>query len=138
MIQETFSAVAYGLIKTANFLGISYNEANILVYFVIVPMVWAWMVDRAYRTHVLKASYATVVLATVLIGGNVSELCDTIFMVCVYFLCLFEPIGISYVQSSVIFCVIVPVVIHLCLMRFIKKKTASPIPPEITSSGQRD
>ena len=122
MIQETFSAVAYGLIKTANFLGISYNEANILVYFVIVPMVWAWMVDRAYRTHVLKASYATVVLATVLVSGNVSELCDTLFMACVYFLYLFKPIGIGYVASSVIFCVILPVIFHVWLVRLIQKK----------------
>lgn len=122
MIQETFSATAYGLIKTANFLGISYNEANILVYFVVIPMTWAWMIDRSYRTHLSKCLYASAVAAVLLACSDWSMLCDALFMVCVKFLYLFKPIGISYVQSSVIFCVIVPVVIHLCLLRFIQKK----------------
>ena len=106
----------------ANFLGISYNEANILVYFVLIPMVWAWMIDRTHRSHAVKISYAMLVMAVVLIGGNVSELCDTMFMVCVYFLCLFEPIGIGYMTSSVIFCVILPVIFHIWLVRFTQKK----------------
>ena len=122
MIKETFSAVAYGLIKMANFLGISYNEANILVYFVVIPMIWAWMIDKAYRTHVVKASYAILVMTMVLISGDVSKLCDTLFMVCVYFLYLFKPIGIGYMTSSVIFCVVLPVIFHIWLMRFTQKK----------------
>ena len=104
----------------ANFLNISYNEANILVYFVLIPMVWAWMIDRTHRSHAVKISYAMLVMAVVLIGGNVSELCDTMFMVCVYFLCLFEPWGIDYYEASVIFCVIVPVIIHVLLMKKLK------------------
>lgn len=122
MIKETFSAVAYGLIKMANFLGISYNEANILVYFVIIPMVWAWMIDKAYRTNVVKIGYAILIIAMVLISGDVSKLCDTLFMVCVYFLYLFKPIGIGYMASSVIFCVILPVIFHIWLVRFTQKK----------------
>jgi len=122
MIKETFSAIAYSLIKMANFLGISYNEANILVYFVIIPMVWAHMIDRTHKSHIVKIAYAILVMTMVLISGDVSKLCDTLFMVCVYFLYLFEPIGIGYMASSVIFCVILPVIFHIWLVRFTQKK----------------
>ena len=120
MIQQTFTAVSNALRNMAAFLGVSYNEANIITYFVIIPFIWAYMIDRAYKFHYVKLGYASLCLSILVVVDDYSNFCDLFFWVCAMFLSLFYPIGIDYVMASVIFCVIVPVIVHMLLMNKLK------------------
>jgi hypothetical protein len=121
MMQTTFELVASALYNGARFLGITYNELNIIVYILFIPMVWAYMIDKAYKFHRFKMAYLFMVLIF-FAGGTFENNCDAVFLLCQIFLCLFYPIGIDYTVASVIFCVIVPVIFHIWLVWFIQKK----------------
>ena len=120
MTEYTFQIVAGALSNMARIAHISYNEANIVVYFVVIPFIWAHMIDRAYKFHYIKLGYAAL-CAGVFIGcENYSAFCDHLFSICSRFLCLFYPVGIDYVTASVIFCVMVPVAMHFALLKTLK------------------
>ena len=120
MIRSIFELVANALYSGARILGITYNELNIIVYIILIPMVWAYMIDKAYRFHRFKIAYLVIVLPF-FIGGTFENNCDAMFMLCQIFLCLFYPIGINYTAASVIFCVIAPILIHIGLVKILKR-----------------
>lgn len=122
MIDATFQAVAKGLYYSGTLINLSYNEMNILVYFVIIPLIWAYMIDNMFRFHYVKWSYALVCLFVCLATNNLSTFCNDLFYACVIFLNLFRPIGIDYVAASVLFCVVLPIAFHVFLWRALKRK----------------
>jgi len=132
MIRTIFELVANVLYNGARMLGITYNELNIIVYIILIPLVWAYMIDKTYRFHRFKIAYLVIVLPF-FIGGTFENNCDAMFMLCQLFLCLFYPIGINYTEASVIFCVIAPILIHIGLINFLKRIRQK---KEITTSHQ--
>jgi hypothetical protein len=120
MIRTTFEIVASALYNGAKMLGITYNELNVIVYILVIPLVWAYMIDKARRFHRFKIAYLVMVLFF-FGGGTFENNCDDVFMLCQIFLCLFYPIGINYTAASVIFCVIVPILFHIYLVKRIRK-----------------
>jgi hypothetical protein len=122
MIEYIFEIVARGLQGIANMANISYYQANIIVYFVVIPLIWSYMIDRAYRFHYVKLVYIAMFLFMFFLVDDHGGFCDLLFYGCVLFLRLFEPWGVDYYTSSVIFCVILPVIFHIWLVRFTQKK----------------
>jgi hypothetical protein len=122
MIDATFQAVAKGLYYSGTLINLSYNEMNILVYFVIIPLIWAYIIDKMFRFHYVKLSLMLVILFCWVTINNLSAFCDDLFYACVIFLNLFRPIGIDYVAASVIFCVVLPIAFHMLLWRALKRK----------------
>ena len=120
MIRSIFELVANALYSGARILGITYNELNIIVYIILIPLVWAYMIDKAYKFHRIKLAYLFFLLLILDIGGTFESNCDSLFIICQRFLCLFYPIGINYTAASVIFCVIAPILIHLSLIKILK------------------
>lgn len=120
MIEHTFQIVARALSSAARLANISYNEVNIIVYFIIIPFIWAYMIDKAYRSHYIKLGYSALCIGIFIGCENYSAFCDYLFSICSRFLCLFYPVGINYITASVIFCVIVPVIVHVLLMKKLK------------------
>lgn len=45
MIKQTFSLVANSLSVIGRRTGLTYNEVNILVYYLLIPLSWCAMVD---------------------------------------------------------------------------------------------
>jgi len=122
MIDATFQAVAKGLYYSGTLINLSYNEMNIVVYFVIIPLIWAYMIDKMFRFHYVKLSLMLVILFCWLTTNNLNAFCDNLFYTCVIFLYLFRTIGIDYVAASVLFCVVLPIAFHMFLWRAIKRK----------------
>ena len=87
MIKRIFVKVAMVLYNGAQRLGITYNEINILVYYLLIPLTWTIMVD-------------------LLIGA---------FMRSVDFLNYFNRWGGNYHLNSVVICVAIPIVIYIAL-----------------------
>lgn len=52
-----FRIVADSLDWVASVTGFSYNEINIIAYYLILPFFYVVLVDRIFKKHFLKISY---------------------------------------------------------------------------------
>lgn len=117
VIKKIFSAIANSLLWIAHKTGLTYNEVNILVYYLIIPLSWTILFDCWLRLPI-----TTVVLLLVWLGifivtrHNFSQWCDRGFNASVDFLNWFNRFGGNYVLNSVIICVIIPIVIYGALI----------------------
>lgn len=117
MIQRIFTRVAMALYNGAMKLGITYNEINILVYYLVIPLTWTIMVDlligMPLTTMALLCVWAGIRIGT---WGRFTEWCDWAFMYSVDFLNFFNRWGGNYVLNSVVICVVVPGLIYIALV----------------------
>lgn len=120
MVNSIFNIVAQSLLWIGKKTGLTYNEVNILVYYLLIPLSWTVMFDCWLRLPV-----TTVMLICVWIGifiatrHTFSLWCDWAFKDSVDFLNWFSRWGSNYVLSSVIICVVIPIAIYaflICLL----------------------
>ena len=101
----------------AKLTGMTYNEVNIIVYYLLIPLSWAVMVDYITMLPLLSLMY---IIAWVIFlwkdPMKFRDRCDWAFDKSVDFLLWFKKIGWNYVVSSVIICVVVPVLIYVELI----------------------
>ena len=116
MVQRIFTKVALALYDSAKRLGITYNEINILVYYLLIPLTWTIMIDCLIGTKLTTMALLLVWMG-IRIGtwGHFSEWCDWAFMRSVDFLNYFNRWGGNYVLNSVVICVVVPILIYIAL-----------------------
>ena len=117
MIQQIFFAVANILFKTAQKLNITYNQINVIVYYLFIPLSWTIMLDLKIRlpitTSVLLCIWIGIFIAT---RRYFKEWCDWVFEDSVRFLNFFNRWGGNYELNSVIICVAIPLIIYLGLI----------------------
>lgn len=106
----------------AKFTGLTYNEVNIIVYYILIPLSWTAMIDYITMQPLLTPLFLTG-WGIFLWKDHMSfrGRCDWIFMKSVDFLLCFKKIGWNYVVSSVIICVVVPILIYVELIYAIIK-----------------
>lgn len=108
-----FAAVAGIEHIIAKLTGATYNEVNIIVYYLLFPLSWAAMIDYITKMPFLSIMY---VIAWVIFlwkdPMKFRDRCDWVFIKSVDFLLWFMKIGWNYVVSSVIICVIIPILIY--------------------------
>ena len=121
MINGVFRLVAASLSRIASFIGCTYEEINILVYFFIIPFSWAVMLDYALKFHYFKISFLIMSFGFFLGCRDFEAYSDRLFKKSVDFLNLFNNIGSTYVASSVWICVALPMVIYAILIWVILK-----------------
>jgi hypothetical protein len=101
----------------AKLTGMTYNEVNIIVYYLLIPLSWAVMVDYITMLPFLSLMY---IIAWVIFlwkdPMKFRDRCDWAFDKSVDFLLWFKKIGWNYVVGSVIICVVVPVLIYVELI----------------------
>lgn len=101
----------------AKVTGMTYNEVNIIVYYLLIPLSWAVMIDYITMMPILTPMY---IIAWVIFlwkdPMKFRDRCDWVFDKSVDFLLWFKKIGWNYVVSSVIICVVVPVLIYVELI----------------------
>ena len=123
MITLTFRLVATVLYNIATLLGMTYNEVNILAYYLLIPLTWTVMLDK-YIGLPLTTGALLYIWIGIRIGtwGHFLEWCDWAFMRSVDFLNYFNHWGGNYVLNSVIICVVIPVLVYagLALMLIMK------------------
>ena len=116
MIQRIFTRVAMALYNGAMKLGITYNEINILVYYLVIPLTWTIMVDlligMPLTTMALLCVWAGIRIGT---WGCFTEWCDWAFMRSVDLLNYFNRWGGNYHLNSVVICVAIPILIYMGL-----------------------
>ena len=123
MIQMVFNAVATILYKTTQKLNITYNEINIIVYYLLIPLSWTimldWWISLPVTTAILSCIWIGIFIAT---HKFFKEWCDWAFQDSVAFLNYFNRWGGNYVFNSVIICVIIPAIIYIGLIILIYTK----------------
>jgi hypothetical protein len=92
---------------------LTYNEINILVYYLLIPLSWFVMVDYITTIPLLSPLF---VLAWILFlwkdKMKFRDRCDWAFKKSVAFLLLFKVIGWNYITSSVLICVLIPALVY--------------------------
>ena len=123
IISSIFRKVADVLIYGASVMGITYNEINIIVYYLLIPLTWTIMLDfyigTPITTYTLIFIWFGIKIGT---WGRFREWSDWAFMCSVDFLNYFNRWGGNYVLNSVIICVLVPTLIYVGLILLLMMK----------------
>lgn len=97
----------------AKVTGLTYNEVNIIVYYLLIPLSWAVMIDFITMLPLLSPMY---IMGWIVFlwkdPMKFRDRSDWIFDKSVNFLLWFKKIDWNYVVSSVIICVVVPALIY--------------------------
>ena len=117
MITFTFRLVATALYNIAQMFGMTYNEVNVLAYYLLIPLSWTIMLDM-YIGLPLTTGALLYIWIGIKIGtwGHFRAWCDWAFMRSVDFLNYFNRWGGNYVLNSVIICVVIPVLVYAGLI----------------------
>jgi hypothetical protein len=122
MMLPIFMVVAGIEHLIAKLTGSTYNEVNIIVYYLIIPLSWTVMIDYLTKLPFLTPMF---VLAWIIFlwkdTMKFRDRCDWAFQKSVDFLLWFKRIGWNYIVSSVIICVVVPIIIYIELIYAIMK-----------------
>ena len=117
IILGVFGIVAAGLNLIAKALHMTYNEINIIVYYLIIPLSWFIMLDYIIGLPITTPIW---ILLWIYIFWSKRKFfrkwCDVAFQLSVDFLLKFQRIGWNYWKASVIICVVVPIIIYAVLI----------------------
>lgn len=116
-ILGVFGAVALALKVMAKALHMTYNEINIIVYYLIIPLSWCVMIDYIIGLPITTPIW--ILLWIYIIWSKrkfFKDWCDAAFKLSVDFLLKFKRIGWNYWKASVIICVVVPLIIYAVLI----------------------
>ena len=116
-ILGVFGIVAAGLNLIAKALHMTYNEINIIVYYLIIPLSWCIMLDYIIGLPITTPIW--ILLWIYIIWSKrkfFKEWCDAAFKLSVDFLLKFKRIGWNYWKASVIICVVVPLIVYAVLI----------------------
>ena len=112
-INRIFDLVANVLNQTASALGMTYNQINIVVYYLVIPLSWAVMLDLYIHMPIASLVVGAVWMFILLYKWrSFSEWCDWLFDKSVQFLLYFYRWGGYYNLTSVIICVVIPLLIY--------------------------
>lgn len=113
MITLTFRLVATVLYNIGQLFDMTYNEVNVLAYYLLIPLTWTAMLDICIGLPLTTGALLYIWIG-IRIGtwGHFREWCDWAFMRSVDFLNYFNRWGGNYVLNSVIICVVIPIIIY--------------------------
>ena len=103
-----FEIVASSLQLISFLTGLTYQEINIIVYYIVIPFVYLTLVDKICKRHWFKIIFAVGVCIFFLSIRDFRVFSERLFEQSVIFLESFSKIGWDYIAASVIICVIVP------------------------------
>lgn len=116
-MDAIFNEVFQILMWCAAITGLTYNEVNILVYYFFLPMINMTMLDKILKTHFCKIAYLLLFLAIVFFT-DFHTFSDWLFAQSVAFLESLDVLGWNYIVSSVVVCVLLPLVIFIVLFYY--------------------
>ena len=116
-----FKITANSLSYIGRKTGLTYNEINILVYYLVIPFTWFLLLDIIFKVHYLKFSFVIFCIGFIAGCRDFKVYSDWLFDKSVGFLNYFNRFGSNYIASSVWICVSIPVIIYVVLFILIFK-----------------
>lgn len=124
VVQNVFTLVASSLLWIGRKTGLTYNEVNIVFYYLLIPLSGTIMLDclihKPYSTAALLFTWLGIFIAT---RHTFREWWDWAFQDSVDFLNWFNRWGGNYVLNSVIICVLVPLIVYSILIYLLATRT---------------
>ena len=118
-MQWLFGLVAGALQRIAHLTGLTYKEINVLIYFILVPLLYLYLLDIRVGGHYLLLVFLLFVIAVCIALRPFSRLSTILFDCSVRFLESSHSVGLNYVQASVVVCVFVPLLTLVILILII-------------------
>lgn len=121
VMAPVFAIVAGFEMLIAKMTGATYNEVNIIVYYLLIPLSWTVMIDYITKMPFLTPIY--IIGWVIFLWKDPMKFrsrCDWAFQKSVDFLLYFKKIGWNYIVSSVIIGVVVPLLIYVELIYAIR------------------
>jgi hypothetical protein len=113
-----FNIVAWSLELIAQLTGFTYNEINIIAYYILLPFVYVALIDRIIGKHFIKAVYVVSWTVVLCVMKDFSAFSNALFDASVIFLRWFSHVGMNYVVASVVICVVLPIFVLVGLLRW--------------------
>lgn len=115
-MEIIFYIVAWQLVILGELTGLTYNEMNIVAYYIIIPYSYLVLIDKIFEFHYLKILFVVFLAITIPFLGNLHLFCDKLFEKSVEFLESFEKINLDYTTASVFICVFGVLIIYWALL----------------------
>ena len=115
-MDKIFNVIYTGLVKISALIGFSYKETNIIIYYYVIPVIFAILIDYKIGTHLFKASALIVLIVAFLFINDFTLFSNSLFDASVKFLESFKVIGWDYTVASVLVCVITPIVLVIAVI----------------------
>ena len=117
-MSAIFQLVYSVLMLISEVTGLSYNEVNIIVYYIVLPFLYIALADKIWGKHILKIAYIASVALFLIIIPDFSAFSDWLFDKSVAFLLSLEIFGWDYIVSSVLVCVVFPGLVFALMLFF--------------------
>ena len=85
-MESIFSAVKDFLVNIASITGLTYEEVNIIIFFLIIPLTIIILIDAVYRNHYIKVGYVLFLILFAWISEFSQNFFDRAFNLSVNFL----------------------------------------------------
>jgi len=113
---DIFRGVENTLSILAKNLNLTYNQINVIVYYILIPLSWVIMLDMINNSYHFTAGFLLVTTGFFVGCRNFKEYSDWLFTKSVMFLDSFNRYGSNYILSSVVICVFIPIIIYSVLI----------------------
>ncbi len=115
-MNKIFIIVRDALLILSSIFRLSYNAVNVIVYYIIIPMIYLMIIDMIIGGHYFTISYLFILLGAAIIIKDYNVFFDWLFEKSAMFLNSFSIVGWDYYRASVIICVFVPLAILIILL----------------------
>lgn len=116
-MKEIFKVTYNILMWLSNLTGFSYKEINIIIWFMIIPISWAILVDKIRNIHYFKTLTILFITIVLIFIKDFSEFSNWLFDKSADFLRGFDSFGMNYTIASVVICVFIPILIYGVLIK---------------------
>ncbi|TMM56970.1 hypothetical protein FEE95_10780 [Maribacter algarum] len=117
-MSKIFDLVYRSLKWFEKLTGLTYEELNIIVWYIIIPSIFVYLLDRVLKVNYLKITFTSVVVLSIILIPDFEIFSKNLFKKSVSFLNWFDYLGINYIQASVLICVVLPIVLLALLFYF--------------------
>ncbi|SDZ29697.1 hypothetical protein SAMN05444412_109154 [Rhodonellum ikkaensis] len=121
MNNKIFKIIAKLLSFIADKTKLTYNEINIIVYYLLIPFSWLCLLDIIFNFHHLKIAFVIFTIGFFVGCRDFKTYSDWLFAKSVSFLNYFNRYGSNYFASSVWICVSLPILVYGLLLFLILK-----------------
>lgn len=116
--EAIFLFVMGVLALLAKLTGLAYEEVNIIVYFVLIPLSWAVILDYVIAKHYFLLFSVVVILSVIFTSTDISDLSFDLFDISADFLL---SLG-EYMFVSVLICVHAIMLVYIVLLYLVENK----------------
>lgn len=108
-----FAQTAKALLRIGRTCHLSYNAVNIIVWYALLPLAWAAILDHKLHQLLFAPTWSLICLGTAFLQRKrLNEFCDMLFKMSQTFIVSFG----DYYKWSVIICLLLPLAITILLL----------------------